>query len=139
MVVISDRKLSVDTNSGYDYGLLCPTVVSFTDYYPFGFPMAERSGNLSGYRSGLMGRSRIMRFMGENNSMRLNIGCRPPVGLRFWSVDPLVRNYSGWSSFIFFLANPIQFTDPNWRKSLTYNETSKNHMNQYLKEQFWNG
>jgi len=111
MAVISDRKLSVDTNSDTITDYYAPQVVSFTDYYPFGFPMAERSGNISWYRFGFNGK--------EDDNEIYMIGAMQNYGFRmydtriakFWGVDPITKEYPMLTPFQFASNSPIWYID----------------------------
>jgi len=111
MAVISDRKLSVDTNSDTITDYYAPQVISFTDYYPFGFPIAERSGNLSGYRFGFNGKESDNEIYGAKTTYAFEYRMQDTRLGRFWSVDPLAGDYPWYTSYQFSGNTPIMSID----------------------------
>jgi len=120
MAVISDRKLSVDTNSDTITDYYAPQVVSFTDYYPFGFPMAERSGNLSGYRFGFNGQEKDNEVYGEGKSYTAEFWQYDSRLGRRWNVDPVTKPNE--SPYATFANNPIWFTDKVGLDTIPYDQ-----------------
>jgi len=129
MAVISDRKISVDTNSDTITDYYAPQVVSFTDYYPFGFPMAERSGNLSGYRFGFNGQEADNEVYGTKQSYSFEFRNYDARLGRWWGIDPLKQNYSGITSYVFSLNTPIWAMDPDGRIIIFSNKKSERTFN----------
>jgi len=109
MAVISDRKISVDTNSDHITDYYASQVVSFTDYYPFGFPMAERSGNLVGYRFGFNGQEADNEVYGVKKSYTAEFWQYDTRLGRRWNVD--VKKITFMSPYSTFANNPIVYTD----------------------------
>jgi len=110
MAVISDRKLSVDTNSDTITDYYEPQVVSFTDYYPFGFPMAERSENLSGYRFGFNGQESDGEVYGTKQSYTAEFWQYDTRLGRRWNVDVVRKPYL--SVYSTYRNNPTVYVDP---------------------------
>ncbi|MGE7775630.1 RHS repeat domain-containing protein [Chitinophaga sp. NPDC101104] len=104
----------VGTVSGAYNGSREATVVSMTDYYPFGMAMPGRMFNLGGssYRYGFNGKENDNEVKGVEGSQQ-DYGMRiydPRVG-RFLSVDPLTREYPYYTPFQFAGNKPIWAVD----------------------------
>ncbi|CAF3542333.1 unnamed protein product [Rotaria socialis] len=96
---ITDRK----TLTGNSFS---PVVLSATDYYAFGAPIAERTYNSNQYRYGFNGKEKVDELSGAGNS--LDFGARvydSRVG-RFFSVDPLAKSFA-WNSPYTYAENDV--------------------------------
>lgn len=122
MAVISDRKLSVDTNNDNITDYYAPQVVSFTDYYPFGFPIVERSGNLAGYRFGFNGQEADNEAYGVKQSYTAEFWQYDTRLGRRWNVDP--KGNISASFYACFGNNPIIFSDSFGDTTNYYNATT---------------
>ena len=98
-VTFPDQKwLTHDANSEPIYQL---EVSSFTDYYPFGFPMPVRSFNTGGYRYSFNGQEADDEVYGEGTLHAFEYRMHDTRIGRFWSVDPLAGDYPYWSTYQF--------------------------------------
>ena len=93
----------ITDNIGMSADTTWATVVSASDYYPFGLTMEGRNYQDSLYRYGFQGQERDP----ETNSYIYNFRTHNPEIARFWSVDPLEPSYPGWSPYAFSQNRPI--------------------------------
>lgn len=105
--VITDQKRwrTEGANSFY-----VSTVVSATDYYPFGMAHVRRKFSGSTYRYGFNGKENDNSWGTE---MIQDYGFRiySPSIAKFLSVDPLFKGYAWNSTYAFGECNPIEFVD----------------------------
>jgi RHS repeat-associated protein len=102
MVSISDRKLPKDTLGDNTVDHFRADVLSAGDYYAFGMPMPGRNYCLYEYRFGFQNQEKDNEIFGSTGSF-INFkyrGYDSRLG-RFWSVDPLTRDYPYNSPFAF--------------------------------------
>lgn len=106
LTVITDN-INMSTTDG-----VYATVVSATDYYPFGLPMAGRAVINDSYRYGFNGKEKDS--MGD---VVYDYGFRiyNPKIAKFLSVDPLQDMYPYSSPYAFVLNSPIKLYDPDGR------------------------
>lgn len=88
----------------------------FTDNYPFGMPMPNRTFSLSSgskYRFGFNGKENDNEIYGEGNAV--DFGARMYDGRigRWMSADPKRKCYPGHSPYNYALNSPIFLFDPN--------------------------
>ena len=105
---LSDRKQENKVIN--DIMTYLPQTASFTDYYPFGFPMPQRS-KFSQYRYGFNGQEMDEEVYGKG--MTYDFGERiydSRIG-RWFSIDPAQAKYPGLSPYAFVANNPIRFLD----------------------------
>jgi RHS repeat-associated protein len=101
-VVILDRKT-------YSAPNFWPYFKSFTDYYPFGYPLPTRSFS-SGYRYGFNGQEKDNEVYGDGKSYTAEYWQYDSRIGRRWNVDPEGRH---WQSFYSTLSNnPVSLVDP---------------------------
>ena len=81
-------------------------VFSYTDYYPFGFPMPTRTMNTELYRFGFNGQEKDDEVYGEGKSLSFEFRQYDSRLGRFWSVDPLTGSYP-WNSTYAFAENRV--------------------------------
>ena len=103
MAVISDEASTADE----------PTVVSLSDYYPFGMTEPGRSWNAGDYRFGYTGHEKENDlaegvYITEYRLLDTRLG-------RWLSVDPLWTDYPELSSYVYCAGNPITMWDPDGR------------------------
>jgi RHS repeat-associated protein len=101
--------LSVITdNAGMKPDSVWATVISATDYYPFGLAMKGRTFSDTTYRYGFNGKEKDA--MGD---AVYDYGFRiyNPRIAKFLSVDPLASSYPWWSTYAFAGNTPIQAID----------------------------
>ena len=100
MAVISDEASTTDE----------PTVVSLSDYYPYGMTEPGRSWNAGDYRFGYTGHEKENDlaegvYTTEYRLLDTRLG-------RWLSVDPLFGKYAGMSPYNYCMGNPIALVDP---------------------------
>ena len=100
MTVISDKIAPIDTTSDGLWDYFNPSLVSATDYYPFGMEMPGRLYSPTGYRYG-------MRFYDSRLS-------------RFLSVDPLSNSFPMLSCFQFGSNSPVANIDLDGLEAFYY-------------------
>ena len=99
----------------YSSGCVPKNIINYTDYYPFGMEMPNRSGSVENYRYGFNGIEKDDEVKGYSNS--LDFGARiydSRLG-KWLSVDALQAKYPFASSYNFVLNTPIQAYDPDGR------------------------
>ncbi len=109
--VVSDKKLPHNNGGSIDYYLA--DVVSATDYYSFGSPMAGRNVNNANYRYGFNGKEKDDEVSGNGNQYDYgdrNYNSR--LG-RWNSPDGKAAKYPQWSPYHFGYCNPVTTIDPN--------------------------
>ena len=104
MAVISDK--ASDTNE--------PTVVSLSDYYPYGMTEPGRSWNAGDYRFGYTGHEKESDlaegvYTTEFRLLDTRLG-------RWMSVDPLFGKYAGMSPYNYCEGNPVVYWDLDGRE-----------------------
>ena len=117
--VVSDRKQYNGT----------PLHISWNDYYPFGYPINSRSGNIAGYRYGFNGQEKDDEVYGDGKSMNFEFRMYDARLGRWWGVDPLQMKYPDLSPYSFVANNPILFIDMNgkeiWVGNIQYQPPQK--------------
>lgn len=68
-------------------------ILTITDYYPFGMQMPGRVYTSGGYRYGFQGQEKDDEIKGPGNSVNYKYRMHDPRLGRFFSVDPLFREY----------------------------------------------
>ena len=104
MAVISDEASTTDK----------PTIVSFSDYYPFGMTEPGRSWNAGDYRFGYTGHEKEEDlasgvYTTEYRLLDTRLG-------RWLCVDPLYMKYPGMSSYNYCGGNPLVLVDNDGRE-----------------------
>jgi RHS repeat-associated protein len=106
--------LSVITdNAGMKPDSVWATVVSATDYYPFGLEMKGRTYSNDKYRYGFNGMEKDKEF---NETYTTEFRQYDPRIGRWLSVDPLTRKFPDQSPYTAFNNNPIFYIDPTGLK-----------------------
>ena len=90
-----------------------PTVVSLSDYYPFGMTEPGRSWNSGDYRFGYTGHEKEDDlasgvYTTEYRLLDTRLG-------RWMSVDPLFAKYPGISPYNYCMGNPMKLIDSDGR------------------------
>jgi RHS repeat-associated protein len=80
---------------------LLPDVISYSDYYPFGMLVPNRSASTPAYRYGFQGQEKDDEIKGEGNSLNYTFRMHDPRVGRFFAVDPLFRDYPHNSPYAF--------------------------------------
>jgi len=109
---VSDRKRPVDTNADEIADYYNPTILSATDYYPFGMDMPNRSFNAGDYRFGFNGKEADRNGeWGNLNHYDYGFRIYNPGIAKFLSVDPLRRGYPSWTPYAFAMNRVIDGVD----------------------------
>ena len=122
MAVISDE--ASDTNE--------PTVVSLSDYYPFGMTEPGRSWNSGDYRFGYTGHEKENDlaegvYTTEYRLLDTRLG-------RWLSVDPLFTEYPDMSSYNYCGGNPMVSVDPSGLFKIDYTDQKDNLTNKAIQQ-----
>jgi RHS repeat-associated protein len=107
----------------WDYDIL-----SATDYYPFGMPMPGRTFNSSGYRFGFNGKENDNEVKGDGNQQDYGMRIYDPRISRFFSVDPITKDFPDLTPYQFASNTPIIAIDFDglesvWANSLMMRQT----------------
>ena len=131
---ILDRKRPV-LNS-YGNMVYIPLIVSYTDYYPFGYPISDRSYYNGGYRYFFNGQEADNEVFGEGVSLTAEFWQYDTRLGRRWNVDPVFKEYE--SPYACFAGNPMRFADPKGDTVIVYNNdrVTKKYIKRYFKEHF---
>jgi RHS repeat-associated protein len=81
-------------------------IKSSQDYYPFGMIMNGRNYNTSEYRFGFNGQEKTDEVSGVGNHLDFKYRGYDSKTGRFWSVDPLFKDYT-WNSTYCFAENDV--------------------------------
>ncbi|MBR4646737.1 MAG: hypothetical protein IKO75_06485 [Bacteroidales bacterium] len=101
---LPDRKcLTPNANNEQIY---VPNAVTFTDYYPFGFPMPRPGFTTGGYRYFFNGQEADNEVLGEGALHAFEYRTHDTRIGRFWSVDPLAGKFP-WNSTYAFAENRV--------------------------------
>jgi RHS repeat-associated protein len=99
-VVVTDRKLGVDSDNNGVVDYYTADVVGYADYYPFGMLMPNRHGGTLG-RHGFQGQEMDDEIKGEGNSVNYTYRMHDPRIGRFFAIDPLSPKYPHNSPYAF--------------------------------------
>ncbi len=114
MATILDRRQPYSTgDSTYK-----PYVISTTDYYPFGYPISNRSTNIGGYRYFFNGQEGDNEVLGDLANFGYEFRQYDSRLGRWWSVDPKWNEYPSVSPFVFCNGSPIMLMDPDGEENL---------------------
>ncbi len=99
LATVSDKKIAVMSGANLSY--YRADVVSYSDYYPFGAPMTERTAVVTptDVRYGFQGQEEDDELWSGAVSFKYRVE-DARLG-RFFSVDPLAENYPHYSPFMF--------------------------------------
>ncbi len=81
--------------------IFVPNVLSYTDYYPFGMTVPNRSYSSLSYRYGFQGQEKDDEVKGNENSINYKFRMHDPRVGRFFAVDPLTYKYPHNSTYAF--------------------------------------
>ncbi len=108
--VVTDAKVGIDSSGMLQYYL--PRVIRYSDYYPFGSAMKERTWS-GDYRYGFNCKEVENEFQGKGNEYDFGARIYDPRIARFFSVDRFTNQLS-WNSTYGFANNcPILGIDEN--------------------------
>ena len=112
-----DRKeLYYDDNDGLVYSK--PVVSTYTDYYPFGYPINDRSYDYGGYRYFFNGQEADNEVLGEGALTEFGgFGYDTRIARR-WNLDPIFLD--GYSPYVVFLDNPIGYVDDDGESPISF-------------------
>mgnify|MGYP001048332609 CR=1 FL=1 len=105
-VTILDKKTGTGDGNPGEYAYLSANLSSFTDYYPFGMPIPERNGSVSQYRMGFQGQEKDNEIAGKGNHYEYKYRRYDARLGRFFSQDPLYKEYP-WNSTYAFAENRV--------------------------------
>ena len=88
-----------------------PDAVTYTDYYPFGFPMPRPGFTMGGYRYFFNGQEADNEVLGEGALHAFEYRMHDTRIGRFWSVDPLAGKFPWNSTYAFAENSPIGFLE----------------------------
>ena len=106
MTVISDKITPIDTTSDGLWDYFNPSLVSATDYYPFGMGMPGRGLNSLNYRWGFNGVEKNIDINALGDGYVFEFREYDSHVGRFLSVDPLSKEYP-WNSTFAFAENRV--------------------------------
>ena len=81
--------------------IFTPDVLSYNDYYPFGYALPGRSASISNYRYGFQGQEKDDEIKGAGLSYNYKFRMHDPRIGRFFSIDPLYKEYPHNSVYAF--------------------------------------
>jgi hypothetical protein len=110
LVVFTDRKIPVDADNDNTEDYYLPDVTSANDYYPFGFPIPERSFSSSTYRYGFNTQEKVEE-LGDGHYTAEFWEYDGDLGVRE-NLDPDFKSIPGRSPYEINFDNPILFQDP---------------------------
>lgn len=103
--VVTDRKLAMSDNnpnpSLAKVSYFTSDVVSYSDYLPFGQLMPNRHGEVGDYRYGFQGQLHDDELKGDDNSVNFEYRMHDPRIGRFFSIDPLSKQYPHYTPYSF--------------------------------------
>ncbi len=112
LATVNDRKKPEDLDLNHIAEYYEPTIISASDYYPFGLQMEGRTLESESYRYGFNGKEKDE--SGEWGDLtHYDYGFRiynPGLG-RFLSVDPLTKSYPWYTPYQFAGNKPTRFID----------------------------
>jgi RHS repeat-associated protein len=106
LATVLDRKTGHLPAGATSYDYWQADVASAMDYYPFGMPMPGRVSNGDKYRFGFNGMEKDDEVKGIGNHVDFKFRGYDPRIARFWSVDPLAKDYP-WNSTYAFAENDV--------------------------------
>jgi RHS repeat-associated protein len=81
--------------------VLSASVLSFSDYYPFGMQMVGRNSSTGDYRYGFQGQETDDEITNSESHVSYKYRCHDARLGRFLSIDPLAPKYPQWSPYSF--------------------------------------
>ncbi|HPT08762.1 MAG TPA: RHS repeat-associated core domain-containing protein, partial [bacterium] len=111
-VVVLDRKDCFNS-------VFKPIVKTYTDYYPFGYPISSRTDNVD-YRYGFNGQEGDNEIYGDKLDYAFTYRMYDSRIGRFWSVDPLIDKFSFVSPYTYAFNNPIFNNEFEGLEGVTY-------------------
>ena len=109
-VTILDKKTGTGDGNPGEYAYLSANLSSFTDYYPYGFPIPGRSGSIEKYRFGFNGQEQDNEVYGKGNLNSAEFWMYDTRTATRWNNDP--KPNPSYSHYATFPNNPIRYSDP---------------------------
>ncbi len=106
LATVPDIVSATDTSNDADADFNVAYIQSAQDYYPFGMIQPGRTVATSGYRFGFNGMEKDDEIKGSGNHLDFKYRGYDPRTGRFWSVDPLFKEYP-WNSTYAFAENRV--------------------------------
>ena len=121
--VIADRKIGVDDGGTADIDYFDAEVLSYADYYPFGWVMPGRNANSDEYRYGFNGEEKDDEVKSSTGT-QYNYGFRiyDPRIAKFLSIDPLTDVYPSLTPYQFAANMPIWAIDLDGMEAVIVNK-----------------
>lgn len=119
LATVSDKKIAVMSGANLSY--YRADVVSYSDYYPFGAPMTERTASLSDVRYGFNGKEMDGEIAGNGNAYDFGARMYDARLGRWWSVDPKIAKYPQMTPYNFVANMPIKAIDPDGKDIVILN------------------
>lgn len=101
LAVVSDKLTWKDKNNNDTVDAFIPEILSKNDFYPFGMIHPNRSYNSGDYRYGFQGQEKDDEIKGAGNSINYKFRIHDPRLGRFFSLDPLFKDYPHNSPYAF--------------------------------------
>jgi RHS repeat-associated protein len=126
---VSDKKIAVMNGANLSY--YRADVVSYSDYYPFGAPMTERTAVVTptDVRYGFNGMEVDSEINGNGNAYDFGARMYDARLGRWWSVDPEHKALSAWSTYTSNANNPILFIDVEGKIFVVYTKVQDENGN----------
>ena len=121
--VVSDNKLLA--YQGFSLPSYRPEILSFSDYYPFGWAKPGRTESTTDYRYAFNGKEKDDGVKGSGVQYDYGFRIYDSRVARFLSVDPLMKSYPGHSPYTFVANSPILFIDEDGRDLIINPATGK--------------
>lgn len=110
-VTILDKKTGTGDGNPGEYAYLSANLSSFTDYYPYGFPIPGRSGSIEKYRFGFNGQEQDNEVYGKGNLNSAEFWMYDIRLARRWNLDPV--DQISISNYVVLGNSPLWLSDPN--------------------------
>ncbi len=111
LAVVSDRKMAARSAGPGNWQHFNVAYSSFSDYYPFGMLIKERSFSSDIYRFGFNGKEKDNDISGEGNIIAFEARIYDARLCRFFSCDPLESDFPWQSPYLFASNCPIALID----------------------------
>ncbi len=136
LATVSDKKIAVMNGANLSY--YRADVVSYSDYYPFGAPMTERTAVVTptDVRYGFNGKEVDSEINGNGNAYDFGARMYDARLGRSYSLDPKLALTPFHSGYSFFSNNPIYFIDKDGKIIEVATESSKKSFNTAIQTVF---
>jgi len=120
LATVLDRRTAVYHSQADTFLYFVADVVNASMYYPFGSSMATYSSEDFGYSFGFNGMLNDNELKGLGNSLDFGARIYDSKLARFLSIDPLIKKYPHFSSYMFAGNNPIYYIDKGGEHQYEY-------------------